>query len=237
MKIIHELEQLGFTFTLLEQTISYQRLVSPPANEAYIVAKLQELKTRKAEAIVYLKWRNQIDDVVAIDIETTDLDPRKGKIRLVSLADAHHTAVFEDVEKIRALLADPAVLKVFHNAAFDVFWLEEKGFEVVSYIDTMVMSQIISNNQGSHKLNELVRSKLGIIMDKGLQESVNWQQELTYSHYMYSLCDAAVTRQLAIKLFQSIDQKGLFQVFKREMLALPAIIRLQQDGMPFSKVD
>lgn len=237
MKAIQDLERLGYSFKLSQQTISYQQLTGSEATEAYNLAKLQEIKENKAEAILYLRWREQLENVVAIDIETTDLDPRKGNIRLVSLADVKHTAVYTDAEEVRTILADPSILKVFHIVAFDVFWLEEKGFAVNSYIDTMVMAQIVSNNQGSHKLGDLVRKELGIKMDKGLQQEANWAQELTltYAHYLYSLCDAAVTRQLAIKLFQRIDRKGLFPVFQREMKALPAIVRLRRDGMPFSK--
>lgn len=188
------------------------------------------LKQKKSSAIQFLEWRKLIKTVVAVDIETTSLDPRTGSIRCVSIATAKVSSVMENVGDIRELLADEQVLKVFHNAAFDVHYLQYKGFQVVNYIDSMVMAQVLSNNEGSHKLSDLVELELGNKIVKSLQAAENWQGPLAYKHYLYSMCDAAITRLLVLKLANRIEAKGLYELFQREMTALPAIIRLQKMG-------
>lgn len=236
MKEIVQLEEMGYQFCLKDpKTISFQLKATKLFNRVAANELLEMLKQKKSSAIQFLEWRKLIKTVVAVDIETTSLDPRTGSIRCVSIATAKVSSVMENVGDIRELLADEQVLKVFHNAAFDVHYLQYKGFQVVNYIDSMVMAQVLSNNEGSHKLSDLVELELGNKIVKSLQAAENWQGPLAYKHYLYSMCDAAITRLLVLKLANRIEAKGLYELFQREMAALPAIIRLQKDGMPFDK--
>jgi len=237
MDAIKYLKSIGYVFELTQDdNISFNCTRPVTESDINVIKAFEEIKANKPLAIDYLVWCEQLLHVVAVDIETTGLDPRVGEIKCVSYATNTMSGVTESVTTIQDLLADETVLKVFHNAAFDVHYLELNGFKVNNYTDSMVMAQVLSNNQGEHTLKHLVEQELGITLSKTLQQATNWQQSLGFEHYLYSMCDAAVTRLLTLELAKQIDEKALFQVLNREIKALPAIVRLEKDGMPFDKL-
>jgi len=91
-----------------------------------------------AEAVADLK------DVglVALDLETTGLHPRKDSIRLLSSAteDATYIVDCQSVEpaELFPILAERSV--VAHNALFDVGFFSSLGFEPGKVADTMILS-------------------------------------------------------------------------------------------------
>jgi DNA polymerase-1 len=97
----------------------------------------------------------------------------------------------------------------------------------------MVMSQIVDNSSGSHKLVDLAKAYLNIELDKSLQHGKNWKEFITDAHKEYALKDADATYQLYEILHQEITSRGLIEVLERETAALPALILLQLDGFAF----
>ena len=97
-------------------------------------------------------------DEVAVDTETypqdgtnSALDPRRARVRLISVAVCGGVGGVVDVREV-----DPGPLLdvlrektlVFHNALFDLGFLLEMGFELGEggeVIDTMLMSQILED--------------------------------------------------------------------------------------------
>ena len=54
--------------------------------------------------------------------------------------------------------------KIFHNAQYDVGWLEREGFKVNGeIIDTMIAAAIVDENRFSYSLNALSKDYLGEI--------------------------------------------------------------------------
>lgn len=171
--------------------------------------------------------------IAAVDLETSGLDPYNEDIRLVSFVSDDLQQVLSNPEPVKHILADPSVLKVFHNAAFDVHFLAVKGYEVKNYACTMVMAQVLDNNNGSHKLKDVVKQYLGKDIDKTYQDPRFWQDDITDEHKAYAINDALVTYELYHVLEQRIAKQNLEGVCRREMQALPAVIRLQTDGFHF----
>jgi DNA polymerase I-like protein with 3'-5' exonuclease and polymerase domains len=172
---------------------------------------------------------------MAADIETTGLNPRKDRIRLIGYAGAD-VGCYENPESLKDRLADPMTAKVFHNAPFDVTFLHLKGSPVVNYEDTMLMDQILTNNQGWHRLEDCCKKYLGAELDKTLQKPEHWQGSISAQHKAYCQKDCEMTLTLYRLLRDELEQKKLLNVYRRELRALPAIIRLQIDGMPFDAV-
>jgi DNA polymerase I-like protein with 3'-5' exonuclease and polymerase domains len=107
---------------------------------------VNSLKMHKKCALSLLKNPpKEYREVIGVDIETTELKPRDGEIKLIGLYGERMSEVTEDLEGVRDILEDPSILKVFHNALFDVTWLLNKGYAVNSYTDTMIISQILNN--------------------------------------------------------------------------------------------
>ncbi|MCC2664480.1 MAG: polymerase, partial [Geminicoccaceae bacterium] len=61
----------------------------------------------------------------------------------------------EVLERLRPVLADPAVLKVGHNLKYDQSVLARYGLEVAPYDDTMLLSYVIDGARHGHALDEL----------------------------------------------------------------------------------
>ena len=75
------------------------------------------------------------NEVVFFDIETNSLDPRKGQMRLIVFAKDNGKVTSKLVvdEELEGILKDYKVLKVFHNAKFDVGFFINKGYKVNNY--------------------------------------------------------------------------------------------------------
>lgn len=93
---------------------------------------------------------------IALDIETNGLDLYNGLIWMVAINDGKKLQVFEDCygkckpyfNKLKAVLEDPKVCKVIHNAAFDCAWIEFKtGIKIVNVWDTMLCEVVIQGLQ------------------------------------------------------------------------------------------
>jgi hypothetical protein len=88
--------------------------------------------------------------MLALDLETTGLNPRDDKVRLISLATAQDTWLIDCFEVDPRPLFEVIAKKtlVIHNALFDLGFLFEMGFELGEdgeVIDTMLMSQILED--------------------------------------------------------------------------------------------
>ena len=113
--------------------------------------------------------------MVAIDTETTGLDPHSDRIRLVQLARPDHQPIIIDLFKLppaRQLLKpvfENEAIKVLHNAKFDLKFLFKNGVEVKGQIfDTMLAEQLLFAGIRDHSssLSHLVESYLGQPLSK-----------------------------------------------------------------------
>jgi DNA polymerase I len=186
---------------------------------------------------------------VAIDTETypmddanTALDPRRGKVRLISIAaegDIGGVVDADKVDPIALLDALRAKTLIAHNASFlrflmSCFEYEHSG----SVVDTMLSSQLLEGQHpraGSHSLESVVRRELGIELDKEPQ-AAGWGGELSSAMLGYAVTDAQVLLLLAEALEEKVRTAGLCRVAEIEHRALPAIAWMQTAGVPFDTV-
>lgn len=173
--------------------------------------------------------------IVGVDVETTELDCFKDRIRLIAVYGDDFSYVGDKLQEVEDILSDSTVLKVFHNALFDVSFLKVAGIEVKNYSDTIVMAKIISNSAVFDSLEYLAKKYLNLELDKELQHSGNWQAELTQEHHDYCLKDAEVTLKLFRVLYDLIVERYLFPTYRTEISALPSLIELQTNGMMLDK--
>src|SRR5262249_25780496 len=83
--------------------------------------------------------------LVGVDCETTGLDPRRDRIRLLQLATDCGLFILDlfqvDARPLFELLARRTL--VLHNAAFDLAFLAQLGFEPGAVKDTMLLSRLL----------------------------------------------------------------------------------------------
>ncbi|WP_170110152.1 DNA polymerase [Peribacillus acanthi] len=223
----YDLKKVGSNIQLIPKVLGY-------LPDQAMLYQLRRLQQHKVNTVYLLNQHAPPATIVAVDIETSSKHFLNGEIRLISVYSEQGSIVTTEVAEVANILADNKVLKVFHNAAFDVTWLKAKGLNVRNYTDTMVMSQIIRNTtKSTNSLQALSLEYFGIILDKQLQNESNWQGVLTEAHKTYALRDAEITLKLYHRLYQVIQEKCLDVVLNREIRALPAIIEMNVNGIPF----
>ena len=173
---------------------------------------------------------------LAVDIETTGLNFLDDSIRLISAFSEDVDIVTNKIEDLRDQLENREILKIFHNAPFDVSFLRKNGIDVRNYTDTLVMAQVLENKArgDGRSLAFLAEKYLGIYMDKSLQNGSNWDADITEKHREYARKDAQVTWRLYLGLKEKIAKENLEGVLKREIKALPSVVRLKLDGIKFN---
>lgn len=176
-------------------------------------------------------------DMCFMDIETNSLNPRTGEIKIITLGKDDDEVYYEEKmnKEIGDILIDPNILKVFHNAKFDVGFFVNKGYIVNNYHCTLLMAQVLGEERLS--LKDLTRKFLNIELDKSMQHSENWQEGITQEHIDYAIKDVEYTRELFYKLKDLLIKNNLLISYERERRALPAIVMLENNGiaMEFDK--
>jgi hypothetical protein len=91
---------------------------------------------------------------VALDLETTGLDPREDQVRIISVTTAQGTWLIDcrevDPRPLFPILADKELIA--HNALFELNFLTEMGFELGKagrVLDTMLMSQVLEDKENA----------------------------------------------------------------------------------------
>jgi len=189
---------------------------------------------------------------LGFDVETTELDPYKGDLRLVQLSDGKNTKVIDlkpfkdrgdlltsaELAPLRDLLASNKQTKIAHNAKFDCKWVRHHlGAEVGSVYDTYLASILISAGEGErrHGLADVVQFFLGQTLDKTEQVS-NWAAaELTTSQIEYAARDAAIMPEVREKLDDRIALDGLATVLKLENECVMPIAEMELNGFYLDK--
>src|SRR5215207_6197388 len=182
----------------------------------------------------------ETSDIVALDLETTGLDPRSSEIRLLQLSNGDETYVIDcrslEVRPLVEALRKAAI--VAHGAAFDwAFLYEHFGVELENVTDTMLLAQLLAAGDMSAEkgLGPVAKSELGIDLDK-TQQTSDWSlPTLTEQQLDYAALDAQVLLPLHEKLCAAIAEAGLRRVARIENEALPAVARMRLEGMPVEK--
>ena len=175
---------------------------------------------------------------VAIDTETMGLSPHRDKLCLVQLSsgdgDAHLVHVDRETfeaPRLKALLTDPGILKIFHFARFDVaalkVWL---GVDVAPIYCTKIASKLARTYTDRHGLKDLVREMLGIEMSKQ-QQSSDWAADkLSDQQKHYAASDVLYLHALKAKLDTMLQREGRMAAAEACFRFLPVRVGLDLAG-------
>ncbi len=179
-------------------------------------------------------------DILGIDVETSGLDPHTDNIRLVQIAAPNLPVVIIDISlfdpkelKPLLLLLEGKALKVFHNAKFDLSFLQVSDLKPSGpFFDTQIASQLISAGlKKSHSLKAVAQRYLGVELDKSEQKSQFINHQLTESQLTYAATDAAILLELYPILSHKLKVAKLTTVASFEAAALPAVAQMELNGM------
>ena len=196
------------------------------------------------------------DPFLGFDVETTELDPYRGELRLVQLSDGKNTVVIDvrafasrtsdenglrtnpELAPLRDLLASAKQTKIAHNAKFDAKWVRHHlGCEVGSIYDTYLASLLVAAGEGErrHGLADVVQFFLQRTLDKTEQVSDWGANELSPSQIEYAARDAAIMPEVRAKLDERIAIDGLADVLALENECVMPIAEMELNGFYLDK--
>jgi DNA polymerase I-like protein with 3'-5' exonuclease and polymerase domains len=148
-------------------------------------------------------------------------------------------------EQVKKYMKDICALpstKIFHNAQYDVGWLEASGITVNGpIVDTMIAAALIDENRFSYSLNALSVDYLNEIKaETELREAAAahgidpkaemWKLPAEHVGY-YAEQDAELTLKLWQRFKHEIAQQSLTTVWEMEQQLLPMLIKMRQRGV------
>ena len=175
---------------------------------------------------------------VAIDTEAMGLDVNRDRLCVVQLSPGDGSA---DVVQIAAgqphapnierLLADPAVLKIFHFARFDIGLLA-KAFGVMAdpVYCTKIASRLARTYTDKHGLKDLAREVLGVDLSKQQQLSDWGADSLSDAQVSYAATDVLYLHALREKLDAMLAREGRADLAAACFRFLPDRARLDLAG-------
>jgi ribonuclease D len=180
------------------------------------------------------RYRN----TVAIDTETMGLDHHRDRLCVVQLSPGDGSADVvqiprnsADAPNLRALLANPGVLKIFHFARFDLGVLQQTfGIMAVPVYCTKIASRLVRTYTDKHGLKDLTRDLLGIEVSKQ-QQLTDWgAAELTDAQVAYAASDVLHLHALKEKLDAMLAREGREELAGACFRFLPDRVRLDLAG-------
>ena len=155
-------------------------------------------------------------DVVAIDTEAMGLHPYRDRLCVVQLSPGDGSADVVQIApgqteapNLQALFADPAVVKLFHFARFDLGILYKSfGTMPAPVYCTKIASRLVRTYTDRHGLKDLCRELLSVDLSKQ-QQSSDWGAEtLSQAQLEYAASDVLYLHRLKERLDFYLEREG-----------------------------
>jgi len=199
-------------------------------------------------------WIKEAEEVgeVAVDTETSSLDPHQADLIGVSLSSIIGKACYIPLghkskrnidknialKKLKTLLEDPSIKKIGQNIKFDFIVLFKHGINISSIEDTMLMSYVLDAGKNRHNMDTLSEIHLNhkTIAFKDLvgtgKKEINFSEVDIEKAKDYAAEDADITFRLYKKFYKSLkDEKmfNIYEVFEKPMIKILAYMEI--DGI------
>jgi ribonuclease D len=177
-------------------------------------------------------------DAVAVDTETMGLHPHRDRLCLIQLSrgdgDAHLVQFAPgcyDAPNLKRLLADPAVVKLFHFARFDIAMLYRYlGVMPGPLYCTKIASRLVRTFSDRHGLRDLCKDLLGVDLKKEQQSSDWGAASLTDEQLRYAASDVLHLHALRARLDQMLAREHRNELARSCFDFLPARALLDLEG-------
>lgn len=157
---------------------------------------------------------------VAIDSETMGLNLQRDRLCVVQLSsgdgDAHLVQIDQsatDCPRLKALILDDSVEKLFHFARFDIAQLIRIAGDMRGPVFcTKIASKLVRTYTDRHGLAELCRELLGVELSKAQQSSDWGRAELSQQQIDYAASDVLYLHQLKAKCEEMLIREGRLEI-------------------------
>lgn len=154
---------------------------------------------------------------VAVDTETMGLITARDRLCLVQISDGQgdeHLVRFApgsayDAPNLKAVLGDPARVKLFHYARFDLAAIQHYlGVAATPVFCTKIASKLTRTYTDRHGLKELVRELLGKELSKQQQSSDWGGAVLSEAQREYAASDVRYLHEMHAILATRLEREG-----------------------------
>lgn len=176
---------------------------------------------------------------IAVDTEAMGLMPGRDRLCLVQLADGggdEHLVRFSPgsdyaAPRLKALLADPARLKLYHFARFDLAIIRAYlGVTAGPVYCTRTASRLVRTYTDRHGLKELVKEMVGHDLSKQQQTSDWGAPEISDAQRDYAASDVRFLHRLKEKLDQRLARENRVELAQACFDFLPSRALLDLAG-------
>ena len=208
----------------------------------YLITNLEEIDS----------WIKEAEEAgeVAVDTETSSLDPHQADLIGISLSSKIGKACYipvghkskknidkdQTLKKLKPLLEDPSIKKIGQNIKFDFIVLFKHGIKITSMEDTMLMSYVLDSGKNRHNMDTLSEIHLNHkpIAFKDLvgtgKKEINFSFVDLEKAKDYAAEDADVTFRLYKKFNKSLkDEKmiNIYETFEKPMIKILADMEIE----------
>jgi ribonuclease D len=185
-------------------------------------------------------------DAVAVDTETMGLVHVRDRLCLVQLCDRKGRATVVQITRgtldpavsperrsprLKRLLEDPRVLKVFHFARFDVAALRHNlGIAVGPLYCTRTASKLVRTYTDRHGLKDNLLELMDVEMDKAARHTDWSNPSLTPEQVRYAISDVTLLLPLKDRLEDMLQREGRQDLAQQCFKVIPVVALLDLLG-------
>ncbi len=185
-------------------------------------------------------WANRFQQSSALGVDTEAMGLIHGRDRLclVQICDQTDSVACirikigqKSAPRLKALMEEASIEKVFHFARFDVAALASGlGIEATPIFCTKVASKIARTYSPRHGLKEVILELVGIELDKQVQSS-DWGkvEELSEAQLAYASNDARYLIKAKDRLTEMLQREGRWELAKRCFNCIPVMADLDRN--------
>jgi ribonuclease D len=175
---------------------------------------------------------------VAVDTEAMGLNPHRDRLCLVQLSAGDGNAHLVQLEagnyaapRLKQLMADPAVTKLFHFARFDLAMIYHYlGVMAGPVYCTKIASRLARTFTDRHGLRDLCKEVLGVDLSKQQQSSDWGAPTLTDDQLRYAATDVLHLHALRARLDAMLAREGRTGLARASFDFLPTRVLLDLEG-------
>ncbi|WP_072090296.1 DNA polymerase I [Candidatus Pelagibacter communis] len=224
------------------ETQNLEKLQTINNKNYYLINSLDEID----------KWIEEAEEVgeVAVDTETTSLDPHQADLVGISLCSKIGKACYIPVghkspkclkkdaviKKLKKILEDPSIKKIGQNIKFDFIVFYKCGITLSSMEDTMLMSYVLDAGKNRHNMDILSEIHLGhkTISFKEMvgigKKEINFSEVELDKAKDYAAEDADVTFRLYKKFIKNLKSEkmiNIYEIFEKPLIKILAFMEIE----------
>ena len=197
------------------------------------------------------KWLKEAEEngELAIDTETTSLDPHQAKLVGISMSTKIGKAGYipighsegnnlnenNVIKKLKPVLEDKSIKKIGQNIKFDYIVFYNRGIDIYPMEDTMLMSYVLDAGKNRHNMDTLSEVHLNHkpIAFKDLvgtgKKQINFSQVSIIDAKDYASEDADITYRLYKIFLQNLKSEKLiniYEIFEKPLIKILAAMEV-----------